>query len=456
LRLISARTLTTPQVFNGSWHPLACRLETFDVFHAPSITFDACETVHGPVFGTSGSIALSLPDVTRENFAGSIDGFFGLDRARSQQDFVASGREIVGSLNLTYADAAGHIAYAHVGSVPIRPPGDKPFLPHPGTGGDEWQGFIPASQLPFVADPTPGWLTNWNNKPQAGWINASSGFWGWGPVQRVQVIMRQLAALPPRSATVATLESIIKTTRKITETPVGSEANVFVQTLLPMMLGNLDNSADSRLPAVQSLLSNWDQLRIDANHDGLYDSPAVTIFNAWYSQLVSTVFAPKTGPVGAPTSVDSVTIADMAARKYEGAGAALPLHDNYLGSATPTQVTTAALVGALDQLSAQFGTPDSLHWLTPDALINYAPLGAGSVPDIIWMNRGTYNQILHVGRGSHFVGENVVAPGESGDVRSPHFVDQLPLCANWRYKPMRLTRSDLNGHITGITRFFVN
>jgi len=45
----------------------------------------------------------------------------------------------------------------------------------------------------------------------------------------------------------------------------------------------------------------------------------------------------------------------------------------------------------------------------------------------------------------------VVAPGESGLATSPHFADQLSLYATWQYKPMRLTRRDLAGHITSDT-----
>jgi len=47
--------------------------------------------------------------------------------------------------------------------------------------------------------------------------------------------------------------------------------------------------------------------------------------------------------------------------------------------------------------------------------------------------------------------QNVIAPGQSGDPASPHFADQLPLYANWRYKPMRLDESDLAGHISSTT-----
>ena len=64
------------------------------------------------------------------------------------------------------------------------------------------------------------------------------------------------------------------------------------------------------------------------------------------------------------------------------------------------------------------------------------------------MNRGTYNQIVHLGRGDNLTAVNVVAPGESGLTGNPHFADQLSLYATWHYKPMRLTRKDLTGRIT--------
>jgi penicillin G amidase len=440
--------------FDGAWQPFACSVETISVRGSHPVTFNACFSVHGPVLGSSDSVAFTLRDATRENLAGSINGFFGLDRAESLHDFVKAGRQIVGSLNLTYIDRDGNIAYAHVGSVPIRPAGDNPFLPHPGDGSDEWQGFIPTSQLPLVVNPDRGWLTNWNNKPQAGWANASSGFWDWGPVQRVQVIMRQLAALTPHSATVHTLETINMTTGETTESPVGVESNMFVQAVLAPMLAHLRSTADPRLPGAISLLSGWDQLRVDADQNGSYDNPAVTVFDAWYAQFVADVFAPKTGSRGSAGAVDDNTVADLVLRLYQGAHASLPLHDNYLGSESLRHATTRALVEALDALTSQFGTSDVTQWLTPDVYIHYAPLGAGSVPDIIWMNRGTYNQILQAGHDSKFFGENVVAPGQSGDVRSPHFADQLSLYASWTYKPMRLTRHDLQGHITSTTVLF--
>src|SRR5262249_45382549 len=61
-----------------------------------------------------------------------------------------------------------NIAYWQVGHVPVRAPGDDPFLVHPGTGGGEGGGFPPPPPLPPVSNPGPGRLANWEKQPQPG------------------------------------------------------------------------------------------------------------------------------------------------------------------------------------------------------------------------------------------------------------------------------------------------
>jgi acyl-homoserine lactone acylase PvdQ len=126
-------------------------------------------------------------------------------------------------------------------------------------------------------------------------------------------------------------------------------------------------------------------------------------------------------------------------------GAALPLQHDYLDGETAEQAVTSALIDALDALELQYTSLDPADWLQEIAEIVWSPIGVGTVPNTIWMNRGTYNQIVHLGPGPELQAQNVIAPGQSGDPFSPHFADQLLNYATWTYKPMRLTRPDLNG-----------
>jgi penicillin amidase len=433
--------------FDGAWRPYDCHPETVAVAGTPAVTITVCESVHGPVLGQQGDTALALRDATRDGIPASLRAFLDVDRARSLPEFLAAGQGIVASLNLTYADTAGHIAYTHVGPVPVRRPGDNRFLPHPGDGSAEWLGLLPRSALPLVIDPRQGWLANWNNKPVTGWANSSDGFWDWGPVQRVQVIQRRLAALRPHTATIATLEWVNRTAGLTAQIQVDENHSVLVQALLPRLLAHLDTHGDRRLAAAARLLRGWDRSQLDADADGRFDSPALTLFNAWYTRFASATVVPVLGQPFEIGGTDDNTTANVAARLLDGRRAALPLRADYLHGGSVHAAVTASLRAALADLAARYGTPDPAAWLTPAPTIHWAPLGAGTVPDTPWMNRGTYNQIVSLVPG-RIRAENVVPPGESGDVRSPHFADQLRLYATWTYKPMRLTEDDLAGHMT--------
>ncbi len=435
--------------YKGRWKALNCRPETIDVAGGSPVTVQACESVHGPVLGLSGNTAITMRDATRSRGNDTLGAFFAIDQARNLNQFVTAAQQVGGSLNLTYADGKGHIAYAHVGPVPVRPATDNRFLPHPGDGSDEWLGFLPTAQLPLVVDPAQGWLANWNNKPEPGWTNSSDGFWQWGPVQRVQAIRRQVSAIPAGSATIATLERINRVAGETAQTPTGDDGSVPVPALLRPMLTKVDRSADPRLAAVVDLLGTWDQKQVDANKDGSYDSAALTVFTAWYSTLVDNVLVPTLGSPYAVGGFDENTTANVVSRLISGSASALPLQYDYLHGTPLRTAVTSSLVAALDGLTTKYGTSTVSQWLTPDATITWSPLGAGAVPDTPQMNRGTYNQILSLGKAGP-VGENVVAPGESGDARSPHFTDQLALYATWSYKPMRISAADVAAHASSV------
>jgi penicillin amidase len=442
---------TAPEyLFRGEWLPMDCRTEQF-------VTGGQlmCETGHGPVLSqlpsapTPGTTAIAMKIATRGLEMQSYDGWLSLGRARNLSEFAAAAATAAYNFNLFYADARGNIAYWHIGRIPVRAAGDNPFLPHDGTGDAEWQGFLPFGQQPHALNPAQGWLASWNNKPAADWPNSTAGFWDWGPVHRVNTLMNQLRLVEPGTATVDTLAGLNRTGGTTTDTPSGSADTVFVSTLLDDLLGHVDPAADPRLPAVVQRLRAWDWLQVDADVDGRYDNPSVAVFNTWWPTLVELAFGDEL-----PGFDDNVR-GNLVARLIGAAPGSLPLSYDYLGGQDVGATVTAALVNALDQLAAQYGQ-DVDGWLQPVAHISWEPLPfVPAVPDTSWMNRGTYNQLVHLGRGSRLTAQNVVSPGQSGDPASPHFADQLGLYANWQYKPMRLDRSDLAGHITSTTLLHV-
>ena len=65
------------------------------------------------------------------------------------------------SENLVWADEDGHIGWQAVGLSPVRPNWTG-LLPVPGDGHYEWNGFVPAQDLPSLVDPPRGWFASAN------------------------------------------------------------------------------------------------------------------------------------------------------------------------------------------------------------------------------------------------------------------------------------------------------
>src|SRR5207244_8602245 len=62
---------------------------------------------------------------------------------------------------------------------------------------------------------------------------------------------------------------------------------------------------------------------------------------------------------------------------------------------TCAQDVVASLKQALGELTAKQGK-DMSKWVVPSEWIKFQKLGAGSVPDIPWQNRGTHNHIVEI------------------------------------------------------------
>ncbi len=425
--------------YRGAWRPLECRVETIGVAGSPPVDQTLCASVHGPIVGADGSTALAFANSTVGHELDSLEAWIGLGTARNIDEFASHLPDVAYNFNVLYADRAGNIAYWHIGRIPIRADGVNPFFPASGAGDQDWQGVIPFDQMPHAVNPRQGWMASWNNKPAPGWRNSSADFWMWGPAHRVNTLRKELAKLRPHSADVSVVERINRIGGWTTDTPTGSANSVFVSTDFELMLKAVDTSADPRLRPIVRQMARWNGMQVDADGDGFYDDPYGTIFNAWWFALAGGVFD-EVADVS-----NRFILGNLVDRMLRGDDAALPLAYDYLEGATVEEAVTQALIAALDELTATYGSPDPADWRQPVSTISWTPIGAAGVPDTIWMNRGTYNQIVHLG--PKVWAENVVAPGQSGEPTSPHFADQLELYATWTYKPMRLTRSDLRGHV---------
>ena len=102
---------------------------------------------------------------------------YGVIKAKTLAEVEAAAALNPMSFNFFYAGKDQTIKYWHTGKYQDRRDGVDPRLPHKGDGREEWRGFIPFASLPQIANPSQGYLVNWNNKPVSWWNNGDPVPW---------------------------------------------------------------------------------------------------------------------------------------------------------------------------------------------------------------------------------------------------------------------------------------
>lgn len=247
------------------------------------------ETVHGPVRGYATvdgkRVAISGRRSTRGRELASLPFFLdmSMNRVRSARDFVRTASTMELTFNWVYADSRT-IAQFTSGRLPVRPSSVDPGLPTKGTGEYEWQGFLPASAHAQAIDPAGGVILNWNNKPARGYAGADDE-WGWGPVQRVDMLW---AGMERRRR--HTLASVVGAMNG------AATQDLRLVRVWPVIREVLARGSGSPLAtAAAGQLDAWYAAggsRLDADLDGKVDAPGAAVMDAAWSPIANAVLAP--------------------------------------------------------------------------------------------------------------------------------------------------------------------
>jgi len=450
VRILTLNPANPTQYFhNGEWVDMERRNEL--VYGPKKQTYQATSvyrSVYGPIISmdldAGTAVTLHVPFFKNE-LAGE-QGWQLFQAATNIDEFEAAVELVVPSHNFFWADTEGNIGYWHAGRFPVKPAGADRRLPLAGDGTQEWVRVTSQYEIPRYVNPEQGWLTNWNNKPIAGWPYAESDV-HWGEGHRVQILMGAMATFAASGdLTTDTLNTINQ---------VGgyhsTEGMNFAGDLIAALTAYVSATPDPELYAALGYLGAWAMAeplpvsRVDLvspawpyDPNPTYDHPGLTIFNAWWDKIIPEVFSGilPVDLMGQLKSYPSLLI-----RVFEGA----TLNYDYLGGRDTDQLIVNALQDAIAELETQYGSSDMTTWLTPVRMQNYDAQGAlPGGPLHPYMNRGTYNQIAEMLAEGLPNAKNVIPPGQSGlvvlpGVASPHVADQVALYATWTYKPMLFT-----------------
>lgn len=414
--------------YRGHWEDMRVIRTSIEVKGGEPVVKELKYTRHGPVvFEDPGRhLAYAVRAAWLETGSAPYLASLRMDQARNWQEFrAACAYSRVPSENMVWAGVNGDIGYQAVGITPRRPNWSG-LLPVPGDGSYEWNGYLPIPELPHTLNPTAGFFNTSNNYLiPPGWAHPHALHYQWADPFRADRVAEVLRA--GHHFTVADMEQL-----------QNDDVSMPARALVPLLHGVTVSGDGAR--AAQSLLLAWND-RLDKK------SEAAAIYEYWQHQLSAELRA---------------ELVPAAARPYIGA-LSLSRVIVWLRAHPDDPALGSSLEQAITDLDTKLG-PDLSGWrwgLLHHARIYHPMSPALSLDqqnefDVGRAERsggaytvdatgggpnqtagGSFKIIADTGDWDASVGIN--NPGQSGDVRSPHYRDLYPLWAQGKYFPIYYT-----------------
>jgi penicillin amidase len=391
---------------------------------------------HGPIVSEDSARgrAFALRFVGSEPGTAGYLAQLSLDRARNWEEFRdAAARWKLPTENLVYADVEGNIGWIAAGLMPIR--SWSGLLPVPGDGKYEWQGFLPATELPSAFNPASGFIATANQNILPPGYTAPLNYDWADPFRfdRIAAVLRDSAGL----------------TRADFERLQHDEFSFPAQAMVPVLLAALGrHTAAAHAPVADSaarLLGDWDFVM-------RRDQAAPLIYSAWVRSLRPKLLGRWLGKAAATPGVS------LGTRKLI---LLMTRPDSALGArpaAVRDSIAVAAFVEALRELgTSPGGSPGAWSWGAVHRASFRHPLAAAfDLPSVARGGDGTTVNATGGGNLRQTSGasyrivvdfadfDNSTAtsvPGQSGQPGSEFYGNLVPLWADGKYFPLVYSRA---------------
>ncbi|MFL6290238.1 MAG: penicillin acylase family protein [Thermoanaerobaculia bacterium] len=425
--------------FRGEWVPMRIERETIRVKGATPVQVDLKFTEHGPVIyeDPARHRAWALRWVGTEPGTAGYLASLSLNRARTWPEFLkALERRKVPSENLVYADVEGNIGWKVAGLTPVRQ-GWNGLLPVPGDGRFEWQGFLPAAELPVDFNPARHFVATANHNILPPGYDKVLGF-DWGSPERFQRLVEVLSQ-PDRRFTVADFE-------RLQHDEVSLPARELVG-LLAQAQG-----VDEELRPWVERLARWDKVVSR-------DSAEAALYEVWLSRIPGVIQArqpEKIRPLlgNALSRENPLPFLRNPSPRWLGEDPRAGRDAVLLASLREAVAETRKLLGD-DPAKWRWGLLHRTGFEHPlaeedEKLFKLPAFEMGGDGSTVHVTTGqgfgiahgaSFREILDVADWDRSVATSV--PGQSGQPGSPHYGDLLPLWAEGRYFPLLFSREKI-------------
>ena len=156
--------------FNNEWRPIVEIIDTIIIKGSLPVALSIYSTHRGPIVNKMEPTAQSASSLISMRWTGNeisneAGALYRIDKSRNWSEFQEALKSFaVPAQNFVYADIDGNIGYRTGGKLPIRK-SKVASLPFPGWTSDyDWTGFVPFDQMPHVFNPPDGFVETANNK----------------------------------------------------------------------------------------------------------------------------------------------------------------------------------------------------------------------------------------------------------------------------------------------------
>jgi penicillin amidase len=340
-------TRPTAYLMDGTWRPLASRLEEYRDRRGRRVGADTMYFTHrGPVVRREGR-ALSMRWTALEG-QDAVSALWDIADARSVDEWLAAiGRFRAPIQNGVVADRAGDIAVLAAGRYPVRPAdGDGRRIRDGTASASDWQGDLPPERVPYARNPRQGFLASANQQPVDPLTGGAYLGADWPSPWRAMRINQLL-----RADSAVTVDAM----RRYQTDPGSARADWLVPAFLEAVQGEraAGRASDEAIRAAE-LLAEWDRRYTRDNERAvLFEQALRALAPAAWDELRE----PDGGPAfGFPS--DALLVALLAT----------PDHPWWDDRRTPDLVESrdgvlaAALVAGYRATRERYGEPDAGGW----------------------------------------------------------------------------------------------
>ncbi len=454
----------TRYLFNGTWRPIEERVDTIIVKGSLPVLLTVYRTHRGPIINRMEPMAAFATSPVSMRWVGheltdEAGAFYGIDHAGSWDEFRTALRRFgAPAQNFVYADVDGNIGYVTGGKIPLRPERGA-TLPYPGTtDADDWKGFVPFDQNPHLLNPASGFIATANSQitNEAYPYHLSNHY---EPPWRAMRLNEVLSAQPMFS-----VEDMQRLQNDL--------FSVQARELVPIFVHAFD-SAGTRTPAIDAVLTYWRNWNFEMTTEDV----STTIFQSTVDHLIDDTFRDEMGDrlmalYDTLAATPLTVITDMVRKGTS------EWFDDIRTPAVETRddIIRRSVSDAIAELTQRCG-PDMKEWrwgrlhqvkfshvfgAQPllDKIFSPGPYPVGGAQSTVNVEQYFLSEPYAsvVGPSTRQIFDlsdrdntrSVTPPGQSGQVFSAHYSDQIPLWLHGMYRSVPMSRPAIEASCTDV------